>query len=1000
MSKSITQDILLRARKDNLMKNKKIIGLMSVLLATGLIVACSPGGNASTSKAPDPTTAPTTGPTSSDPGSSSTTPVVNKYTVRFLVDGNVVKTYEVEEGKTVTYDGDTPTKEADSEAPKYRFKGWDKDVTQPITADTDFNAEFEKFAFEVMIDDFESYQSAGDLADNGWESLKYSDKGWEPSENAKLRVAYNVRGGTKALGYNTFRNDMAFMARKSFNVGSLEGLVNAFKFSLQVPKEMYEVSVLVYVPIEIEGVMTQAPLKYVLAKDEKTVSSEEYIDYVIPFSDVNWQLWDTTDSLVNIAEYYGIDAADLPAMINQFAVSVKGTSVSNSDCYVYVDEVGFTTIADDAGYSENEKVAGIYDRYTMAADSIIQANLNIDYATMKANVDIPAAGQALPGDITIDGRNITFKDAYGGAILTYKGRLTNGNQKIKFVEATGSIGEYVQHDLNAVQVVDDFESYTESGVAYYQNNTPADRSGLRGAYYQEYRNDSMTTTSPWHSDKSSLMGGDGSQMNLLKDPEKAHGGNQYASMKISSGNIMRYMTYGLFDGTAESTNSYRGKYLSFWLKSNIKLTTLRVRFYFITNPDGTTMANNCNKSGQVDISPNKVIDEWTRYQVELDPNKIYFGFNFQIHQSWVGDGQLYVDDVEVFNENPYVSLPTGITLSDSTATLDIGNTKQLTAKLTPQDVVSDLVTWSSDKEEIATVSSTGLVTAKAEGKATITAETFNGLTATCEVTVNAAPVTIKYPTGTFVSEVKAGGQTVQLAIALGTKANGMVAVRASNTDAQATGVTFDETTGKFEITTTGSFQSMTFGKITGTYDQTNDKLTGLAVDGTIKAAVSSISDATRPLHYEALDEDTAGLQAKFNRRYNSGGGWQFDNSNADRFTSDTTNFVSGTGAMKRRGFSGGPVANTFKSDFASPIAAKNIQFWVYNPSATDRVIRMWYYKGAGLTNNGETGTVTAKANSWTYCAMGFAPGASIYNFQIADFTNSGTYFTFDDISLF
>lgn len=968
---------------------------MSVLLATGLIAACSPGGNASTSKAPDPTTVPS-GTSTTDPGTS--TPVVNKYTVRFLVDGNVVKTYEVEEGKTVTYDGDTPTKEADSEAPKYRFTGWDKDVTQPITADIDFNAEFEKFAFEVMIDDFESYQSPGDLADNGWESLVYSDKGWEPSANAKLRVAYNVRGGTKALGYNTFRNDMAFMARKSFTVGSLEGLVNAFKFSLQVPKEMYEASVLVYVPIEIEGVMKQAPLKYVLAKDGKTVSSEEYIDYVIPFSDENWQLWDTTDSLVNIAEYYGIDVADLPAMINQFAVSVKGTSVTNSDCYVYVDEVGFTTIADDAGYSENEKVVGIYDRYTMMADSNIQVNLDIDYATMKANVDLPAAGQKLPGDITVDGRNITFKDAYDGSVLTYKGRLTNGNQKIKFVEATGSIAEYVQHDLNAVQVVDDFESYTESGVAYYQNNTPADRSGLRGAYYQEYRNDSMTTTSPWHSDKSSLMGGDGSQMNLLKDAEKAHSGNQYASMKISNGNIMRYMTYGLFDGTAEATNSFRGKYLSFWLKSTVKLTTLRVRFYFITNPDGTTMANNCNKSGQVDITPNKVISEWTRYQVELDPNKVYFGFNFQIHQSWVGDGQLYVDDVEVFNENPYVSLPTGITLSDPTATLDVGDTKQLTAKVAPQDALSNVVTWSSDNEAVATVTSTGLVTAKAEGKATITAETVNKLKATCVVTVNAAPVTIKYPTGTFVSEVNAGGTTVQLAIALGTKENGMVAVRASNTDAEATGVTFDETTGKFEITTTGSFSSMTFGKITGTYDQTNDKLTGLAVDGTIKAAVSSISDATRPLRYEGLNENTEGLQAKFMRRW--GDPWQEDKTNTDRFTSDTTNFVSGTGAMKRRGYSGGRVAHAFKADFASPIAAKNIQFWVYNPTGTDRVIRMWYYKSAGLSGAGETGTVTAKANSWTYCAMGFNPGASIYNFQIADFTNSGTYFTFDDISLF
>ncbi|MDE6050010.1 MAG: Ig-like domain-containing protein, partial [Paramuribaculum sp.] len=52
------------------------------------------------------------------------------------------------------------------------------------------------------------------------------------------------------------------------------------------------------------------------------------------------------------------------------------------------------------------------------------------------------------------------------------------------------------------------------------------------------------------------------------------------------------------------------------------------------------------------------------------------------------------------------------------------------------------VTWSSSDEDVATVSASGFVTAIKPGKATITATTANGLTASCEVTVTAKPAGI------------------------------------------------------------------------------------------------------------------------------------------------------------------------------------------------------------------------------------------------------------------
>lgn len=92
-------------------------------------------------------------------------------------------------------------------------------------------------------------------------------------------------------------------------------------------------------------------------------------------------------------------------------------------------------------------------------------------------------------------------------------------------------------------------------------------------------------------------------------------------------------------------------------------------------------------------------------------------------------------------------LPTGITLSSSTAELEITDaesspTVTLTATLTPTDITGgyDTVAWTSSDESIATVSDDGVVTAVSAGSATITATTKNSLTATCVVTVTSSVV--------------------------------------------------------------------------------------------------------------------------------------------------------------------------------------------------------------------------------------------------------------------
>lgn len=78
---------------------------------------------------------------------------------------------------------------------------------------------------------------------------------------------------------------------------------------------------------------------------------------------------------------------------------------------------------------------------------------------------------------------------------------------------------------------------------------------------------------------------------------------------------------------------------------------------------------------------------------------------------------------------------TGVTVSPTSLSLEVGNTGTITATVSPSTATDKTVTWTSSAPTIASVSN-GIVTAKAAGNATITATTQDGsFTATCAVEV-------------------------------------------------------------------------------------------------------------------------------------------------------------------------------------------------------------------------------------------------------------------------
>lgn len=81
---------------------------------------------------------------------------------------------------------------------------------------------------------------------------------------------------------------------------------------------------------------------------------------------------------------------------------------------------------------------------------------------------------------------------------------------------------------------------------------------------------------------------------------------------------------------------------------------------------------------------------------------------------------------------------TGISLEKESTSIAVGGSEVLSYSISPSNATNQTVSWTSSATNIATVSSSGRVTAVAEGSATITVTTADGgLTDTCSVTVTA-----------------------------------------------------------------------------------------------------------------------------------------------------------------------------------------------------------------------------------------------------------------------
>ncbi len=141
---------------------------------------------------------------------------------------------------------------------------------------------------------------------------------------------------------------------------------------------------------------------------------------------------------------------------------------------------------------------------------------------------------------------------------------------------------------------------------------------------------------------------------------------------------------------------------------------------------------------------------WSSYR-HIDDRAVYFNFSYR---NVIGNngtercGGLSIRPV--YGDRIH---PGAVSLSNTSLSLYVGYSEQLTATVLPNNAAEKSVMWSSDNTEVAVVNETGIVKALSPGTATITASAVDGNgTATCVISVEEMTVDWTYIEGTWTAQ--------------------------------------------------------------------------------------------------------------------------------------------------------------------------------------------------------------------------------------------------------
>lgn len=501
---------------------------------------------------------------------------------------------------------------------------------------------------------------------------------------------YGSTGWVDASSYAALTVDKADSeeSEKSINFSIVTGLNYKFENNV-VGLDAYEG---ISVTVRGDGVSTlvfQMEGAWGYASYSLGVINTNWHTIYVPFAASGWTVNGGSTTFNEFAVSQGF-ISPAAAMYAVSKIDVVWKTVANNYARTQTFIKEMVLVADNAGATGSDAqdfaIGGIYTGVNSAGqvfqlkqkdDGYVLETLNL-YTNLSVGVVLSKESDQL-----------TMTSADSGASITYVGKVSEKGRKITFVSAAGTYGSFLQNvNLSYVYNVDNFESYTETGVGHDSTHTAADRTGLRGAYYVDLYNegtsgDSATGDSHWcaagNASLSRVLYGttytvDATDYLALDQTEaNAHSGKQSAVLENNGAMPERYLSYGLIDGS--SVAYPKGNTFSLWMSNPMaKVVKATIRLFKTIKFSGN--AGDYVES-TITLSANS---SWTQYTFAIDASATYYGYQITMDMSWSFAGMVStlshpcLDDVQIYSDaNPWTvyseAIPAGAVMSGSTAGL-------------------------------------------------------------------------------------------------------------------------------------------------------------------------------------------------------------------------------------------------------------------------------------------------------------------------------------------
>ena len=235
----------------------------------------------------------------------------------------------------------------------------------------------------------------------------------------------------------------------------------------------------------------------------------------------------------------------------------------------------------------------------------------------------------LNGTYTIAEDELTM--SIGGA--TYKATISEDLGKLTFasIDGTGQVAGALNGLSFDIVRGENVESYTETGRSIKKGDEDETKnSGSSGAFYIDMYKGSDSTSSPVGGSKWDLTGsGAGAALNK----EDAAEGSQSLKLLNSQYGNMRYIQWDLYKGTAKPMTGMTS--FSLYLKNYSADTAQKVTImaYRVQKVDSAHQSADYRTQLAVTLPAGQ---DWTKYTVNLDASKTYYGFTLLIDSKWNG----------------------------------------------------------------------------------------------------------------------------------------------------------------------------------------------------------------------------------------------------------------------------------------------------------------------------------------------------------------------------